>query len=539
MPDTSPALLDVRNLSVSFRTVTAEGKRATIPAVTNASFTINPGETLALVGESGSGKSVTALSLMKLLPYPSAFHPCGQVLWHGRDILRLSSRKLRAIRGEEIGMIFQEPLSALNPLHTIERQIKEAITLHHRVDRHSLLDRVHHLLRLVGLEELENRLSAFPHALSGGQRQRVMIAMALANKPDLLIADEPTTALDVTVQAQILEVLQKLKEELNMALLLITHDLTIVENMADRVAIMQEGTLVEQGDTRRIFTQPRDRYTKHLLGSAPKGGPVRATKTAPTLVETRNLSVRFPIKHGAFGRTRGFVTAADAISLRIKKGHTLGIVGESGSGKSTLALAILRLIQSSGVIKIDGQEIQDWKGKELRQLRQHMQPVFQDPFASLNPRLTIAQALQEGIRAHATHLEDPANHDIDQALVDVGLDPSVKHRYPHEFSGGQRQRICIARALVLRPELILLDEPTSALDLSTQSSILTLLKDLQKSYNLTYLFISHDLRVIRTIAHDTLVLKGGKIVEYGPTNTILSRPKHRYTKSLIKAATLK
>ena len=530
-------LLKIENLSVSFRTVTPEGTPSVINAVEKVSLELEKGKILALVGESGSGKSVTALSILQLLPYPTAFHPRGKISFHGDNLLKLKGIALEAIRGDKISMIFQEPMTSLNPLHTIGKQLKEIITLHRKANSEQIKARISELLDMVKLGGLKSRLDAYPHELSGGQRQRMMIAMALANDPEILIADEPTTALDVTVQAEILTLLQKLQRKLGMAILLITHDLTIVKNIADKVAVMHQGKIVETGAVKEVFAKPSHPYTKHLISSAPKGNPVKASYKAKNIITAKQVKIHFPIKKGAFGLTRDYVKAVDDVSIKIKKGHTLGVVGESGSGKSTLALGVLRLVKYVGRIEFAGKDIFTNSTKDMQILRQKMQVVFQDPYASLNPRMTVGDAIAEGLKAHNIE-PDPKKREeiIRNALKEVGLKPEFVNRYPHEFSGGQRQRICIARALVLKPEFIVLDEPTSALDLSTQAEIIDLLKNLQKNYNLTYMFISHDLRVIKAISHDIIVMKDGKIIEQGNRNQIFSKPKTDYTKKLISAS---
>lgn len=534
---TNPPVLEIRELSVSFRTFSPEGEESVINAVNKVSLSLEEGKMLALVGESGSGKSVTALSILQLLPYPTAFHPSGMILFNSIDLMKMRGTALEAIRGNKISMIFQEPMTSLNPLHTIEKQLAEVITLHKKLDKIDVDKRIAELLEMVDLHQLKDRLNAYPHELSGGQRQRVMIAMALANNPKVLIADEPTTALDVTVQAEILALLKDLQRKLGMSILMITHDLTIVENMADNVAVMKNGFIVEHGLVKQVFSKPRHPYTKHLLSSAPSGNPVKIKPKSETIIKAENFNVTFPIKTGFFNLTKRFIKAVDDAKIQIKSGHTLGVVGESGSGKSTLALGLLRLIKSDGLIEFLGDDLRAKNKEELRHLRQKMQIVFQDPYASLNPRLTIRETIEEGLKAHEIE-EDPAKRlaIVKAALKEVGLDPEFASRYPHEFSGGQRQRICIARALVLKPSFIVLDEPTSALDLSTQAEIIDLLKNLQKQHNLTYLFISHDLRVIKAISHNIIVMKDGKIVEKGKASSVFSRPKTQYTKSLIKAA---
>ncbi|NDF11399.1 MAG: ABC transporter ATP-binding protein [Proteobacteria bacterium] len=532
----SAHLLEIKDLSVSFRNVDADGNAYDQPVVQNLSLQIGRGELVALVGESGSGKTVTALSVLKLLP-ANARLVKGNTLFRGQDISLRSDVGLQAIRGKQISMVFQEPMSALNPLHTIEKQIHEAILLHQALWPDALKKRTSELLTMVGLEALESRLKAYPHELSGGQRQRICIAMALANKPDILIADEPTTALDVTVQAQILTLLKDLQKSLGMGVLLITHDLTLVRRMADRVAIMQKGVLVESGAVAEVFRKPKHPYTKHLLESAPHGKPVMMKGSSAPIAEVTHLTVRFPLAKNFFGMTTRHLDAVNDVTLTLKTGRTLGIVGESGSGKSTLAHAVLRLTESTGSIQFEGTDLRGVNGDALRTLRSRMQIVFQDPFASLNPRLTVRDTVAEGLRAHQADLTpESIEKTVIAALKEVGLDGGLKHRYPHEFSGGQRQRIAIARALVLNPSLLVLDEPTSALDLSTQSDILELLKALQKQRKLSYIFISHDLRVIRSIAHDIVVMKEGKIVESGTNSQIFSKPKTDYTKRLIESA---
>jgi microcin C transport system ATP-binding protein len=526
------SLIDVRNLSVSF----AAGGAALV-AVDRASFRIGKGETVALVGESGSGKTVSALSILKLLPYPAASHPSGEIWFEGRDLLKLAEPQMQTIRGDRISMIFQEPMTSLNPLHTIEKQVGEVLKLHRRMDEASARARVLELLRKVGIVEPEKRLGAFPHQLSGGQRQRVMIAMALANEPDLLIADEPTTALDVTIQAQLLELLRQLQREMGMAMLLITHDLGIVRKMAERVYIMQGGKIVEDGRTEEIFTSARHPYTKHLLAAEPKGAPPGTDDAAPVVVETDNLKVWFPIKKGALRRTVDYVKAVDGLSLKLRAGQTLGIVGESGSGKTTLGLAILRLVSSQGPIAYVGKRIDGLTAREMRPLRKDMQIVFQDPYGSLSPRLSVGQIIEEGLTIQRPELDYAQRRALaGEALKEVGLDPEAQDRYPHEFSGGQRQRIAIARAMVLKPKFVMLDEPTSALDMSVQAQIVDLLRDLQRKRDLAYLFISHDLKVIRALCNHVIVMKNGKAVEEGPAKQIFSDPKEDYTRALLAAA---
>ncbi len=526
------ALLDVRDLSVAF----AAGGNEML-AADHVSFRIGKGETVALVGESGSGKTVSALSILKLLPYPPAFHPSGEIWFEGRDLLKVSEAQLQSIRGDRISMIFQEPMTSLNPLHTIDKQVGEVLKLHRHMDEQAARERVLELLRKVGVREPEKRLGAYPHQLSGGQRQRVMIAMALANEPDLLVADEPTTALDVTIQAQILELLRQLQREMGMAMLLITHDLGIVRKMAERVYIMQGGKIVETGATEEIFTAPKHPYTKHLLAAEPKGTPPVPDDTAPVVVEADDLKVWFPIKKGALRRTVDYVKAVDGLSLKLRAGQTLGVVGESGSGKTTLGLAIMRLISSQGPIAYVGRRIDGLSAREMRPLRKDMQIVFQDPYGSLSPRMSIGQIIEEGLliqKPELDHAERRAR--VSEALREVGLDPMAQDRYPHEFSGGQRQRIAIARAMVLKPKFVMLDEPTSALDMSVQAQIVDLLRDLQKKRDLAYLFISHDLKVIRALCNHVIVMRNGKAVEEGPAQEIFANPKEDYTRALLAAA---
>jgi microcin C transport system ATP-binding protein len=528
----SGSLLDVKDLSVAF----AQGGRTSL-AVDKVSFTINRGETLALVGESGSGKSVSALSILKLLPYPTASHPSGSIRFKGEELLDADERDLLRVRGNDITMIFQEPMTSLNPLHTVERQIGEILELHQNLKGEAARARIVDLLTKVGIRDPETRLLDYPHQLSGGQRQRVMIAMALANNPDLLIADESTTALDVTVQAQILKLLKELQAEFGMALLLITHDLGIVRHMADKVAVMQRGKIVEQGAAQEVFANPQHDYTKLLLTAEPKGAPPPSDPAAPVVLETKDLKVWFPIKRGFFRKTVGHIKAVDGVNATVRAGQTLGVVGESGSGKTTLGLALLRLIRSEGPIVYMGRNIDGYNTAMMRPLRKEMQIVFQDPFGSLSPRLSIQQIVEEGLTVQGRNLSYEQRRDIvAKALSEVGLDPATMDRYPHEFSGGQRQRIAIARALALEPRFIMLDEPTSALDMSVQAQIVDLLRGLQAKHNLAYLFISHDLRVVRALANEVIVMRNGKTVESGPTAEVFSDPKTEYTKALIAAA---
>jgi microcin C transport system ATP-binding protein len=530
--DDAPPLLRVRDLSVSFDVSGTE-----VRAVRGISFDIDRGETVALVGESGSGKSVTALSILQLLPYPLARHPGGSIRFRGHELVGARERMLRHVRGNRIAMIFQEPMTSLNPLHTIEKQVNEVLFVHKKLDRRAARARTLELLHLVGLAEAEARLGAYPHQLSGGQRQRVMIAMALANEPDLLIADEPTTALDVTIQAQILALLQSLRERFGMALLLITHDLGIVRKMADRVCVMTQGQAVESGPVDEVFANPRHPYTRRLLAAEPSGTPVAAHSAAPVLVSARDLRVWFPIKAGLFRRTVGHIKAVEGVSLTIREGHTVGVVGESGSGKTTLGLALLRLQASTGVVEFAGRQIQALSARALRPLRREMQVVFQDPYGSLSPRLSVGQIVEEGLRVHGIGGDAAARAAlVEEALGEVGLEPASRHRYPHEFSGGQRQRIAIARAMVLKPRFVVLDEPTSALDMSVQAQIVDLLRELQRRHRLAYLFISHDLRVVRALAEEILVMREGVVVEHGPAAQIFEAPRERYTRALIAAA---
>jgi microcin C transport system ATP-binding protein len=528
-------LLEVRDLAVSFA---GRGGAAPVEAVKGVSFTLDRGETLALVGESGSGKSVTALSILQLLPYPLASHaPGSSIRFDGEELVGAAPEALRRVRGDRIAMVFQEPMTSLNPLHTVERQIGEILLVHRRMSVRAARERVLELLRMVQLPDAEGRLGAYPHQLSGGQRQRVMIAMAIANEPDILIADEPTTALDVTIQANILSLLRDLRDRLGMALLMITHDLAVVRRMAERVCVMTSGEIVEAGPTAAIFAHPRHPYTRRLLAAEPKGRAAPADPAAPLLIEAANARVWFPVRTGLLRRVRGHIKAVDGVSLALREGATLGVVGESGSGKTTLGLAVLRLIASQGRIRFARQDIAGVAERRLRPLRRQMQIVFQDPFSSLSPRLSVAQIVEEGLRVH--RLAEGAVERrglIEAALAEVGLDPAAADRYPHEFSGGQRQRVAIARALVLEPRLVVLDEPTSALDMSVQAQIVELLRDLQARRGLAYLFISHDLRVVRALAHDILVMKDGRIVEAGPTEEIMTRPRHPYTRALMTAA---
>src|SRR6266545_4595828 len=525
-------LLEIKELSVEFR----QGRHETL-AVDRVSFDIKRGETVALVGESGSGKSVTALSVLKLLPYPAASHPSGSIRFKGQELLHLPEAQIRRVRGNDITIIFQEPMTSLNPLHTIEKQIGEILLLHQGLAGEPARKRIIELLDQVGIPDPQMRLKSYPHQLSGGQRQRVMIAMALANEPDLLIADEPTTALDVTVQAQILKLLKELQQRLGMAMLFITHDLGIVRKLAETVCVMKEGKIVEQGPVERVFTAPQHPYTKALLAAEPKPDPAPPMPDAPIVVETNDLKIWFPIKRGLLRKTVGHIKAVDGISIAVRKGETLGIVGESGSGKTTLGLAILRLISSQGMIAFLGKPITGLNFKQMRPIRRNMQVVFQDPYGSLSARMSLSDIIEEGLWVHHPKMSsDEREQKVIRALREVGLDPDTRFRYPHEFSGGQRQRIAVARAIVLEPTFIVLDEPTSALDMLIQAQIVDLLRDLQKRLDLTYLFISHDLRVVAALASSLIVMRNGKIVEQGPAADLFVRPKSDYTRALFAAA---
>ncbi|MBX5047723.1 ABC transporter ATP-binding protein [Rhizobium lentis] len=532
MSDMTEPLLSVRDLSVAFH----QGGETSL-AVDRISFDIAKGEVVALVGESGSGKSVSANSILRLLPYPSASHPSGEILFKGQDLLTAPERALREVRGNDITMIFQEPMTSLNPLHTIEKQIDEILALHQGLTGQAARERVLELLNQVGIREPEKRLKAYPHELSGGQRQRVMIAMALANRPELLIADEPTTALDVTVQAQILEILRQLKTAHGMSLLFITHDLGIVRKFADRVCVMTKGRIVETGTVEEVFANPKHDYTRHLLGSEPRGEPPLADPSKPVVMEGSDIRVWFPIKAGLMRRVVDHVKAVDGIDLSLRAGQTLGVVGESGSGKTTLGLALTRLISSQGRIAFVGKDIAGYSFSEMRPLRNQLQIVFQDPYGSLSPRMSVGDIIAEGLKVHERALSaEERDQRVCWALEEVGLDPLTRWRYPHEFSGGQRQRIAIARAMVLKPRFVMLDEPTSALDMSVQAQVVDLLRDLQKKHDLAYLFISHDLKVVKALANDVIVMRFGKVVEQGPSSEIFRAPKDDYTKALMAAA---
>ena len=533
MPSVSDTpLLEVRDLSIAFH----QGGRETL-AVDRVSFKLEKGRTLALVGESGSGKSITALSVVKLLGATSATYPSGQVLFKGVDLLKADAPTLRAVRGNEITMVFQEPMTSLNPLHSIEKQVGEILVLHGARGADTIRTRVIELLSEVGIPDPATRLSAYPHQLSGGQRQRVMLAMALANRPDLFIADEPTTALDVTVQAQILKLLKELQGKLGMAMLFITHDLGIVRKIAADVCVMQKGTIVESGSVAEVFENPQHAYTRALLAAEPKGMPAPSNPAAAPIITGDDIKVWFPIKRGFLRRTIGHVKAVDGISLIVREGQTVGVVGESGSGKTTLGLALLRLIRSEGPIAYLGQRIDGFDSKAMRPLRRDMQIVFQDPYGSLSPRMSVADIVEEGLLVQDHGLNAAQRREIvARALADTGLDPAAMDRYPHEFSGGQRQRIAIARAMALNPKFVVLDEPTSALDMSVQAQIVDLLRDLQKRRNLAYLFISHDLKVVRALASELIVMRHGKVVESGPATEIFAAPKSDYTRALFAAA---
>ena len=532
MSGTHAPLLSVRDLSVAFH----QGGETSL-AVDRVSFDIHKGEVVALVGESGSGKSVSANSILRLLPYPSASHPSGAILFKGKDLLKASDKALREVRGNDITMIFQEPMTSLNPLHSIEKQIAEILALHQGLTGQAARTRVLELLNQVGIREPEKRLKAYPHELSGGQRQRVMIAMALANRPELLIADEPTTALDVTVQAQILELLRQLKGQHGMSMLFITHDLGIVRKFADRVCVMTKGKIVETGTVEEVFTNPKHDYTRHLLASEPRGDPPLSDTSKPIVMQGSDIRVWFPIKAGLMRRVVDHVKAVDGIDLSLRAGQTLGVVGESGSGKTTLGLALTRLISSQGRISFVGKDIADYSFTEMRPLRNQMQVVFQDPYGSLSPRMSVGDIIAEGLKVHERSLSyEERDRRVCWALEEVGLDPTTRWRYPHEFSGCQSQRIAIARALVLKPRFVMLDEPTSALDMSVQAQVVDLLRDLQKKHDLAYLFISHDLKVVKALANDVIVMRFGKVVEQGASSEIFGAPKDDYTKALMAAA---
>jgi len=523
-------LITINDLAVRFRTGGGD-----VEAVRGVSIAIHRGETVALVGESGSGKSVTALSILQLLPRSA--HTTGSIRLEGEELVGAPHSTMRNIRGNRIGVVFQEPMTSLNPLHTVEKQIGEVLRLHRNLDREKARGRIIELLERVGIANAGERLESYPHQLSGGQRQRVMIAMALANEPDLLIADEPTTALDVTIQAQILALLRQLQRELGMAILIITHDLGIVRKVAERVNVMQEGRIVEEAAVEELFRAPQHPYTKQLLDAEPTGRPERGDAPGAPVLTGDDVRVWFPIRRGIILRTVGHIKAVDGVNVAIRPGRTVGIVGESGSGKTTLGLALLRLIRSRGSIRLDGQEIQGLKSRQLRPLRSRMQIVFQDPYGSLSPRMSVGQIIEEGLRIHSPGTTDAErDRQVVEALQQVDLDPATRHRYPHEFSGGQRQRIAIARALVLKPKVLVLDEPTSALDRSVQAQIVDLLRELQRRHDLAYVFISHDLKVVRALSDEIVVMLDGKVVEQGPVERIFEQPQQAYTQALLKAA---
>ena len=525
-------LLEVEDLSIAFR----QRQRETL-AVDRISFSVRRGETVALVGESGSGKSVTALAVLKLLPYPAAHHPSGSIRFKNQELLSLSEADIRHVRGNDITIIFQEPMTSLNPLHTVEKQIGESLLLHQGLTGQPARARTLELLHQVGIPAPETRLSSYPHQLSGGQRQRVMIAIALANEPDLLIADEPTTALDVTVQAQILALLKELQTRLGMAMLFITHDLGIVRKLADTVCVMKAGRIVEHGGVERVFTAPEHAYTRALLEAEPRPDPAPLCPDAPMVIETKDLKVWFPIKRGVMRRVVGHIKAVDGVSIAVRQGETLGIVGESGSGKTTLGLAILRLVSSKGPIVFLGSKISGLTFRKMRPFRRHMQIVFQDPYGSLSPRMSVSDIVEEGLGVHdPKSSKQQREQRVVAALREVGLDPDTRFRYPHEFSGGQRQRIALARAVVLEPSFIVLDEPTSALDMLIQAQMVELLRALQKRCNLTYLFISHDLRVVAALASRLLVMRHGKVMEEGPAAELFAEPRSDYTRALFAVA---
>ncbi len=524
------ALLAIENLSISFA-----NDQGRVPAVNNLSLQIDTGETVALVGESGSGKSVTALSILGLLA-PTAHYEEGSVRFKGRELCGADGATLRQIRGDRIGMIFQEPMTSLNPLHRVEKQIAETLLLHKGFDPRRARTRTLELLRHVRIQNPEEKLEAYPHQLSGGQRQRVMIAMALANEPDLLIADEPTTAVDVTAQAQILALLQDLQREFQMAVLLITHDLSVVQLVAKRLYVMRAGSVLESGPIEQVFTDPQHDYTRQLINAEPPPRESTADPHAPVVLRSQDIRVWYPIKRGILRRTVGHVKAANSVTLSIRSGHTTGLVGESGSGKSTLALALLRLVESNGQIEFLGAAIDQLDSRQLKPLRRQMQVVFQDPYGSLSPRFTVAQIIAEGLHAHDLGDSGTREAQVVAALEEVGIDPSSRHRYPHEFSGGQRQRIALARAMILKPRLLILDEPTSALDRAVQVQMIALLKTLQQRHGLAYLFISHDLRVVRALSDEIIVMRAGEVVEHGDADDVLNRPRAAYTRALVSAA---
>ncbi len=527
---TGGPLLDIRDLSITFRT-----EDGVVEAVRRVSLQVAHGETLALVGESGSGKSLTALSTVSLLP--DSAEVTGSVRWKGAEMVGASERVLQGMRGNEVSFVFQEPMTSLNPLHTVSRQIGESLRIHQGLTGKAARARIIELLERVGIRDPAERLDAWPHQLSGGQRQRVMIAMALANKPELLVADEPTTALDVTIQAQILELLAELQREEGLSMLFITHDLGIVRRVAQRVAVMQNGEIVETGPTAQVFDAPQHPYTKMLLEAEPKGEPEPVPQGADVLIEGEQVRVWFPVKRGLMKRTVGYIKAVTDVDIGLKAGETVGVVGESGSGKTTLALALMRLISSQGEIRFQGRDIQRLPKRDLRALRRDMQIVFQDPYGSLSPRMSVAEIVAEGLGVHGFGERALSKRDaVARALEEVGLNADMMDRYPHEFSGGQRQRIAIARAMILKPKFVVLDEPTSALDMTVQSQIVDLLRELQRRYQLGYLFISHDLKVVRALAHRLIILRNGEVVETGRADRLFERPSSDYAKALMAAA---
>jgi len=529
--NTNDACISINNLSVCF----SQGSQ-NIDAVKGVTLEVYKGHTLAIVGESGSGKSVTAMSILSLHPKDKTSYPSGEIFYNGIDLLKLPEAELRAIRGKKISMIFQEPMTSLNPLHSIEKQISETLILHGMLSAPKIKNRVIELLELVGIPDPESRLDAYPHQLSGGQKQRVMIAMALANEPDVLIADEPTTALDVTVQKQVLELIKSLQKKMNMSVILISHDLNVVRHYADDMAVMHQGKIIEQGKTADVFNHPQQEYTRELIDSEPSGQPMALADNAATLLTADNINVWFPTKTNFWGKTTDYLKAVKDISIELKAGETLGIVGESGSGKTTFGLAILKLLSSTGNVEFLGEKIDSLNQAQFRPFRKELQIVFQDPYGSLSPRMSVAQIIEEGMAIHNIGTESDREQIIIDVLNEVELDPDTRNRYPHEFSGGQRQRIAIARALVLKPKLIILDEPTSALDRTVQIQVIELLRSLQEKYGIAYIFISHDLSVVKAISHKVMVMKNGQIVEQNDCQTLFANPKETYTKNLLEAA---
>ncbi|PTY36028.1 microcin ABC transporter ATP-binding protein [Saccharospirillum sp. MSK14-1] len=525
------SLLALKQLSLGFK----QGDQV-VPVVHEVSLELNAGEVVSLVGESGSGKSVTALSVLRLLPEPPLSFLSGDIEWKGQSIRSMSDTELRRLRGDKISVIFQEPMTSLNPLHTVEKQLVEMLELHRPVRRSEAVKQAQAMLERVGLKSPEKKLRAYPHQLSGGERQRVMIALALMNEPELLIADEPTTALDVTIQAQILELLARLQKELGLTVLFITHDLTLVNRFSDRVAVMEGGRLVEVGTTRQVFDQPRHPYTQKLLAAEPGDAPAPLNDDAPLLLEAQSMRVWFPIQRGILRRTVDHVKAVEDVSFRLHQGESLGVVGESGSGKSTLARALLRLNTAQGEVRFDGQDLQSLNTTELRPYRRAMQIVFQDPYGSLSPRLSVEQIVREGLDIHQIGTPEEREREVIRVLEEVELNPELRFRYPNEFSGGQRQRIAIARALVMRPRFIILDEPTSSLDRTVQFQVIELLKRLQADHGLAYLFISHDLKVVKALCHSILVMKDGQVVEQGVASRLFAEPQHPYTQALLNTA---